>query len=49
MNIKDTSLTKYNMIKTIKNKTHAKLFCVGDDFQSIYRFTGCNLNIFFKF
>ena len=45
----DTSLTKYNMIKTIKNKTHAKLFCVGDDFQSIYRFTGCNLNIFLNF
>jgi len=45
----DTSLTKYNLIKTIKNKTHAKLFCVGDDFQSIYRFTGCNLNIFLNF
>lgn len=45
----DTSLTKYNMIKTIKNKTQAKLFCVGDDFQSIYRFTGCNLNIFLNF
>ena len=37
------------MIKTIKNKTQAKLFCVGDDFQSIYRFTGCNLNIFLNF
>ena len=45
----DTSLTKYNMIKNIKNKTQAKLFCVGDDFQSIYRFTGCNLNIFLNF
>ena len=45
----DTSLTKYNLIKTIKNKTQAKLFCVGDDFQSIYRFTGCNLNIFLNF
>lgn len=45
----DTSLTKYTLIKNIKERTNAKLFCVGDDFQSIYRFTGCNLNIFLNF
>ena len=45
----DTSLTKYELIREIKNKTNAKLFVVGDDFQSIYRFTGCNLDIFLKF
>ncbi len=45
----DTSVTKYELIKEIKNKTNAKLFAVGDDFQSIYRFTGCNLDIFIKF
>ena len=45
----DTSYTKYQLIKYIKEKTKAKLFVVGDDFQSIYRFTGCNLDIFLKF
>ncbi|MBP3635761.1 MAG: UvrD-helicase domain-containing protein [Bacilli bacterium] len=45
----DTSLTKYELIKEIKRKTKAKLFAVGDDFQSIYRFTGCNLDIFLNF
>lgn len=45
----DTSLTKYNLIKEIKKRVNAKLFAVGDDFQSIYRFTGCNLDIFLKF
>ena len=45
----DTSYTKYLLIKEIKKVTNAKLFVVGDDFQSIYRFTGCNLDIFLKF
>lgn len=45
----DTSYTKFNMIKEIINITNAKLLAVGDDFQSIYRFTGCNLNIFLNF
>ena len=45
----DTSLTKFNLINEIINITSAKLLVVGDDFQSIYRFTGCNLNIFLNF
>lgn len=45
----DTSYTKYNLIRLIKEKTNAKLFVVGDDFQSIYRFAGCNLDIFINF
>lgn len=45
----DTSMTRYQLIHTIIQKTGAKLIAVGDDFQSIYRFTGCNLNIFLKF
>lgn len=45
----DTSYTKYRLIKEIKNRTKAKLFVVGDDFQSIYRFTGCSLDIFLRF
>ena len=45
----DTSLIKYNLINEIKKKTGAKLFAVGDDYQSIYRFSGCTLDIFLKF
>ena len=45
----DTSLTKFNLINEILNKTNAKFLAVGDDFQSIYRFTGCNLQIFLNF
>ncbi len=45
----DSSLTRFNLIKNIIDINNAKLFVVGDDFQSIYRFTGCNLNIFLKF
>lgn len=45
----DTSLTRYTFIKSIMDKCNAKIMAVGDDFQSIYRFTGCNLSIFLKF
>lgn len=45
----DTSITKFNMIKEILNITNAKFLAVGDDFQSIYRFTGCDLKIFLNF
>ena len=45
----DTSLVKFNMIKEIINLTQAKFLAVGDDFQSIYRFTGCDLKIFLNF
>lgn len=45
----DTSLIRFNLIKEIINKTHAKLMVVGDDFQSIYRFTGCDVSLFIDF
>ena len=45
----DTSKTKFEMIDEIIKKTKSKLLVVGDDFQSIYRFTGCNLNLFLDF
>lgn len=45
----DTSLTKFNLIKKIIDICNAKFLAVGDDFQSIYRFTGCNLHIFLNF
>ena len=45
----DTSIVKCNLIRTIKQKTNSKLLAVGDDFQSIYRFTGTNLKVFTNF
>lgn len=45
----DTSITKYKLIKSIINKTNSKLMVVGDDWQSIYGFTGCTLEIFLNF
>lgn len=45
----DTSLIRYKLIYEIKKCTGAKVMAVGDDFQSIYRFSGCNLDIFMNF
>ena len=42
----DTSLIRFNLILSIINTNNAKLFAVGDDYQSIYRFSGCDLNTF---
>lgn len=45
----DTSMIRYDLIKEIVKYTNAKVFVVGDDWQSIYRFSGCNLNLFINF
>ncbi len=45
----DTSIVRFNLIKSILEKTKAKFMVVGDDFQSIYRFTGCELSLFVNF
>lgn len=45
----DTSYVRFTLIKEILIKTNAKLMVVGDDFQSIYRFTGCDLGLFLDF
>jgi len=45
----DTSYIRYLLLKEIINKTNAKIICVGDDYQSIYRFNGCDLNMFLNF
>jgi len=45
----DTSIVRLSLIKEIIKYTDARLFVVGDDFQSIYRFSGCNLDIFINF
>ena len=45
----DTSLVKCELLKIIREKTGAKIMAVGDDFQSIYQFTGSNLDVFLNF
>ena len=45
----DTSYIRYLLLKEIINKTNSKIICVGDDYQSIYRFTGCDINMFLNF
>lgn len=45
----DTSYTKYLLIKKIVDKFDIKLMAVGDDYQSIYSFAGCDLYLFTKF
>jgi DNA helicase-4 len=45
----DISLPRYKLIKAIKDRNQAKLFCVGDDWQSIYRFAGSEIDLFTRF
>lgn len=45
----DTSMSKFALLKAIQNQTGAKVFAVGDDWQSIYRFTGADLSLFTTF
>ena len=46
----DISIGRYQLIKAIKARNPAcKLFCVGDDWQSIYRFSGSDIALFKEF
>lgn len=45
----DSSLIRVNLIKKLVAVNQSKLLVVGDDWQSIYRFSGCNLDIFLHF
>lgn len=45
----DTSYTKFLLLQQILKQCDASFLAVGDDFQSIYRFTGCDLSIFLNF
>ena len=45
----DTSYIRFLLLKELINYTGAKLVCVGDDYQSIYRFNGCDLSMFLNF
>lgn len=45
----DTSKLRLDFIREIVKNCDANLTVVGDDFQSIYKFSGCDLNIFLNF
>lgn len=46
----DISIGRYQLVKAIKtNNPACKLFCVGDDWQSIYRFSGSDIALFKEF
>ena len=46
----DISVGRAKLIKALKESNpDTQLFCVGDDWQAIYRFTGADINIMKKF
>lgn len=45
----DTSMIRLNLIKSIMKFNNAKIMCVGDDYQSIYRFAGSDIELFLNF
>lgn len=45
----DTSLCRFQFVQEILKQTDASLCVVGDDYQSIYHFSGCDLTIFLNF
>lgn len=46
----DISMDRCRFLQALrKGSPKAKLFCVGDDWQSIYRFSGSNLSLFTDF
>lgn len=46
----DISVDRYNFLKVLRDgDPPAKLYCVGDDWQSIYRFSGSDMALFNQF
>ncbi len=45
----DISKSRFNLLKSIVDSSGAKLLCVGDDWQSIYRFAGSDVALFTEF
>ncbi len=46
----DISIDRYNFLKVLRDgNPPAKLYCVGDDWQSIYRFSGSDMALFNQF
>ncbi len=45
----DLSRSRYNLLKAMRDSRDFSLFCVGDDWQSIYRFNGCDVSYILNF
>ena len=46
----DISVDRYNFLLSLRTELpKTKLYCVGDDWQSIYRFTGSDISLFSQF
>ena len=46
----DISIDRYRFLQALRGKDKsAKLYCVGDDWQSIYRFSGSDMSLFSQF
>ena len=46
----DISVDRYNFLKALRRgEPQASLYCVGDDWQSIYRFSGSDMSLFNQF
>ena len=45
----DISFIRYNLIKALRNQNDFKLMCVGDDWQSIYQFSGSDIGYITNF
>lgn len=45
----DMSQNRYRFLKSLLDQNDCKLFCVGDDWQSIYRFAGSDISVMLDF
>lgn len=45
----DISYSRFQLIQAIRSQNKAHLLCVGDDWQSIYRFAGSDVSLFRNF
>lgn len=45
----DISFSRFNLIMALRDLSGARLICVGDDWQSIYRFAGSDISLFSNF
>jgi len=45
----DLSRSRYNLLESMRMSGDFRLFCVGDDWQSIYRFNGCDISYILDF
>lgn len=45
----DISTAQYMLLRALREQSHYSLFCVGDDWQSIYRFAGSDIGYILNF